>query len=113
MSKSQTNYDRRHTKVLIKERNKRFQKTGDGIGQFGLFARKATEAVFVDAIRFNDRLNIDLVAKSGDRRHIAARAAAISATHLLVQKAGRHCQRGRSSLALPRGGDAATALYVG
>jgi hypothetical protein len=75
------------TKVSIKDRNKRFQKTGDGIGQFGLFARKATEAVFVEAIRFNERLNIDLVAKSGDRRHIAARAAAISATHLLVQKA--------------------------
>jgi hypothetical protein len=75
------------TKVSIKEKNKRFQKTADGIGQFGLFARKATEAVFVEAIRFNDRLNIDLVAKSGDRRHIAARAAAISATHLLVQKA--------------------------
>jgi hypothetical protein len=37
--------------------------------------------------RFNPRLNIDLVAKAGDRTHIAARAAAISATHLLVQKA--------------------------
>ena len=51
------------TKVSIKDRNKRFQKTGDGIGQFGLFARKATEAVFVEAIRFNERLNIDLVAE--------------------------------------------------
>jgi hypothetical protein len=73
--------------VGIKDKAKRFQRTGDGIGQFGLFARKTTDAVFVEAIRFNDRLNIDLVAKSGDCTHIAARAAAISATHLLVQKA--------------------------
>lgn len=75
------------TDVSIKDRSKRFQRTDDGIGQFGLFARKATDAVFVEAVRFNERLNIDLVAKSGDRTHIAARAAAISATHLLVQKA--------------------------
>jgi hypothetical protein len=75
------------TGVSIKDKNRRFQRTDDGIGQFGLFARKATEAVFVEAIRFNERLNIDLVAKAGDRTHIAARAAAISATHLLVQKA--------------------------
>ena len=69
------------------DKAKRFQRTGDGIGKFGLFARKATDAVFVEAIRFNERLNIDLVAKRGERTHIAARAAAISATHLLVQKA--------------------------
>lgn len=75
------------TSVSIKDKNRRFLKTDDGIGQFGLFARKATDAVFVEAIRFNERLNIDLVAKAGDRTHIAARAAAISATHLLVQKA--------------------------
>ncbi|HBF56891.1 MAG TPA: helicase, partial [Afipia sp.] len=75
------------TSVSIKDKNRRFQRTDDGIGQFGLFARKATEAVFVEAKRFNQRLNIDLVAKAGDRTHIAARAAAISATHLLVQKA--------------------------
>ncbi|MET4278538.1 MULTISPECIES: DEAD/DEAH box helicase [unclassified Bradyrhizobium] len=75
------------TEVSIKDKNKRFLRTGDGIGQFGLFARKATDAVFVEAVRSNRRLNIDLVAKSGERTHIAARAAAISATHLLVQKA--------------------------
>jgi hypothetical protein len=75
------------TSVSIKDKNRRFQRTDDGIGQFGLFARKATEAVFVEAKLFNQRLNIDLVAKAGDRTHIAARAAAISATHLLVQKA--------------------------
>lgn len=68
-------------------KNRRFLKTDEGVGQFGLFARKATDAVFVEARRFNRRLNIDLVAKAGERTHIAARAAAISATHLLVQKA--------------------------
>jgi hypothetical protein len=75
------------TSVSIKDKNRRFLKTDDGIGQFGLFARKATDAIFVEAVRFNERLNIDLVAKAGDRTHIAARSAAISATHLLVQKA--------------------------
>lgn len=75
------------TSVSIEAKNRRFLKTDDGIGQFGLFARKATDAVFVEAMRFNERLNIDLVAKAGERTHIAARAAAISATHLLVQKA--------------------------
>lgn len=75
------------TSVSIKSKDRRFQKTDDGIGQFGLFARKVTDAVFIEAVRFNELLNIDLVAKAGDRTHIAARAAAISATHLLVQKA--------------------------
>ena len=73
--------------VSIDRKNMRFLKTDDGVGQFGLFARKATDAVFVEAMKFNQRLNIDLVAKAGERTHIAARAAAISATHLLVQKA--------------------------
>lgn len=75
------------TEVSIDAKNRRFARTDGGIGQFGLFARKATDAVFVEAMRFNERLNIDLVAKAGARTHIAARAAAISATHLVVQKA--------------------------
>ena len=73
--------------VSIEHKTRRFLKTDDGVGKFGLFARKATDAVFVEALRFNQRLNIDLVAKAGERTHIAARAAAISATHLVVQKA--------------------------
>jgi len=75
------------TEVSIDARNRRFLRTDDGIGQFGLFARKATDAVFVEAMRCNPRLNIDLVAKAGVRTNIASRAAAISATHLMVQKA--------------------------
>ena len=57
------------------DKAKLFQRTGDGIGKFGLFARKATDAVFVEAIRFNERLNIDLVAKRGERTHFAADSA--------------------------------------
>jgi hypothetical protein len=71
--------------VNLKDRIKRWPKTADGIGQFRLFARKATDAVYVEALKFNPRLNVDLVAKSGQRTNIAARSAAISATHLLVQ----------------------------
>jgi hypothetical protein len=52
------------TKVSIEVKNRRFLRTDDGIGQFGLFARKATDAVFVEAMRINERLNIDLVAKA-------------------------------------------------
>lgn len=73
--------------VDLTDRVRRWPRVADGIGQFGLFARKATDAVFIEALNLNPRLNIDLVAKTGERRNIAARAAAISATHLLVQKA--------------------------
>ena len=70
--------------MSIDARSRRFQRTDDGVGLFGLFARKATDAVFVEALRCNPRLNIDLVAKAGARTNIASRAAAISATHLVV-----------------------------
>jgi hypothetical protein len=55
--------------------------------RFGLLARKETDALFLEATNFNGRLNLDLVARRGDRSRIGARSAAISATHLLVQKA--------------------------
>jgi hypothetical protein len=75
------------TKIELKGRQTRWARTDAGIGEFGLLARKETEAVYVEATTFNSRLNVDLVAKGGDRFNIAARAAAISATHLIVQKA--------------------------
>jgi hypothetical protein len=75
------------TKIELKARQTRFPRTDVGIGEFGLLARKETDAVYVEATAFNPRLNVDLVAKSGGRFNIAARAAAISATHLVVQKA--------------------------
>jgi len=74
-------------RIKIDFRQSRFPATGVGVGGFGLLARKETDAVFIEATTFNPRLNVDLVAKTGDRRNIAARSAAISGTHLLVQKA--------------------------
>jgi Lhr-like helicase len=56
-------------------------------GPFGLMSRKETDAIYVEVTRFDPRLALDLVARRGDRFQISARAAAISATHLLVQKA--------------------------
>ena len=41
----------------------------------------------LEATGFNRRLNLDLVARRGTRSRIGARSAAVSATHLLVQKA--------------------------
>jgi hypothetical protein len=55
--------------------------------RFGLLARKETDALFLEATGFNRRLNLDLVARRGVRSRIGARSAAVSATHLLVQKA--------------------------
>jgi Lhr-like helicase len=57
------------------------------IGPFGLLSRKETDALYLEATDFDARLCIDLVAKRGIMFQISARAAAISATHLLVQKA--------------------------
>jgi hypothetical protein len=61
--------------------------TGPVGARFGLLARKETDALFLEATGFNNRLNLDLVARRGRRSRIGARSAAISATHLLVQKA--------------------------
>ena len=56
-------------------------------GPFGLVSRKETDAIYLEVMDFDTRLCVDLVAKRGDMFQISARAAAISATHLLVQKA--------------------------
>jgi Lhr-like helicase len=56
-------------------------------GPFGLVARKETDAIYLEVLDFDTRLCLDLVAKRGDMFQISARAAAISATHLLVQRA--------------------------
>jgi hypothetical protein len=75
------------TSVEISDRNTRFEHVADGVGLFGLFSPKETDALFIEGRVLNPRLNLDLVAKRGDRSHVAARAAAISATHMLVQRA--------------------------
>jgi Lhr-like helicase len=58
-----------------------------GTGPFGLVSRKETDAIYLEVTAFDSRLALDLVAKRGEMFQISARAAAISATHLLVQKA--------------------------
>ncbi len=56
---------------------------------FGLVARKETDALYLELRQFDPNLRLDLVAKQGGAGQSATsvRAAAISATHLLVQKA--------------------------
>jgi hypothetical protein len=56
-------------------------------GPFGLVSRKETDAIYLEVLDFDTRLCLDLLAKRGDMFQISARAAAISATHLLVQRA--------------------------
>ena len=67
--------------------NGRWTLTAPVAMRFGLLARKETDALFLEVTGFNRRLNLDLVARRGLRSRIGARSAAISATHLLVQKA--------------------------
>jgi len=55
--------------------------------EFGLVSRKETDAIYLEMLDFDPRLSLDLVARTGAWSHISTRAAAISATHILVQKA--------------------------
>ncbi|MEC4723429.1 DEAD/DEAH box helicase [Noviherbaspirillum sp. CPCC 100848] len=65
----------------------RWDMTGGGRANFGLIARKKTDAIYLELQNFDARLTLDLVARKGGRSHLPSRAAAISATHILVQKA--------------------------
>lgn len=58
-------------------------------GPFGLASRKETDALYIELTQFDPRLRLDLVAKQGGpaQSSTAVRAAAISATHMLVQRA--------------------------
>jgi Lhr-like helicase len=57
------------------------------VGPFGLVSRKETDAIYLEIMDFDRRLALDLVARRGEMFQVSARAAAISATHLVVQKA--------------------------
>jgi Helicase conserved C-terminal domain/DEAD/DEAH box helicase len=57
--------------------------------RFGLMSHKETDALFIEPAAVNSRLNLGDVAKKGSRSVLGVRAAAISATHLLVQQAAR------------------------
>lgn len=52
-----------------------------------MVSRKETDAIYIEAMHFDPRLALDLVAKRGGMSQVSVRAAALSATHLLVQKA--------------------------
>jgi hypothetical protein len=54
--------------------------------QFGLISRKKTDALYLELSKFDSRLTLNCVARKGDFFNIATRAAAISATQILVQK---------------------------
>jgi hypothetical protein len=62
--------------------------TATGVNyHFGLVARKQTDAVYLELGCHDDRLDLSRVAKDGSNSYLPARAAAISATQILVQKA--------------------------
>lgn len=65
----------------------RWELNGDLGIKFGLISRKKTDAVYLELKKFDNRLNLDHVARKGTFFNIATRAAAISATQILVQKA--------------------------
>lgn len=53
---------------------------------FGLVAKKKTDALYLELKSFDSRLSLDRVARIGDHSHLPTRAAAISATQIIVQK---------------------------
>ncbi|UMR31988.1 hypothetical protein MJ904_07375 [Massilia sp. MB5] len=65
----------------------RWELTGRSGVSFGLISRKKTDAVYLELRKFDSRLNLDQVTRKGQYVNIATRAAAISATQILVQKA--------------------------
>ena len=54
---------------------------------FGLIATKETDALYLEMLNFDHRLTLDRVARKGQFAHLPTRAAAISATQILVQRA--------------------------
>lgn len=74
--------------ALASEEERSRWRDGEPVGEsFGLVARKETDALYLELLAFDKRLNLDMVAKKGRMSSTAARAAAVSATHILVQKA--------------------------
>ena len=55
--------------------------------RFGLIAKKETDALYLEMQRFDPRLTLNHVARRGEFSHLPTRAAAISATQMLVQRA--------------------------
>lgn len=59
----------------------------DSVATFGLIAKKETDALYLEMMSYDTRLSLDRVARRGPNSHLATRAAAISATQMLVQRA--------------------------
>ncbi|MFT4508962.1 DEAD/DEAH box helicase [Caballeronia sp. 15711] len=72
---------------LEKQRNGRWTVRPGSNERFGLVSKKKTEALYLELREFDQRLTLDLVARVGPHSHLPTRAAAISATQILVQKA--------------------------
>ena len=65
----------------------RFNILPDSAAHFGLIAKKETDALYLEVRGFDPRLTLNHVARRGDFQHLPTRAAAISATQILVQRA--------------------------
>lgn len=72
--------------LMPSSKSNRWNVTLAAVGPFGLISRKETDAIFLEVMSIDHRLAMDLVARRGEKFQISARSAAISATHLLVQK---------------------------
>jgi hypothetical protein len=81
-------YEAIETHFLDKDRNRSRWKINSGSRlQFGLIARKKTDALYLELHNFDPRLSLDCVTRRGKYAHLPTRAAAISATQILVQRA--------------------------
>lgn len=75
------------TNIREKSQTSRWELNGKLGMKFGLISRKETDAVYLELRKFDSRLNLAHVARKGKFSNIATRAAAVSATQILVQKA--------------------------
>ncbi|HHC4785182.1 TPA: DEAD/DEAH box helicase [Escherichia albertii] len=69
--------------------NFRWRCTGEK-KSFGLVSSKETESLHLELMQFDERLNLNMVARYGEYMNLPTRAAAISATQILTHKAALH-----------------------
>lgn len=66
--------------------NFRWRSTGEK-QSFGLVSSKETESLHLELMKFDTRLNLNMIARHGEYMNLPTRAAAISATQILTHKA--------------------------
>lgn len=71
---------------LRNQDNSRWRRKGEK-SNFGLVSGKETESLHLELMRFDSRLNLNMVARYGEHMHLPTRAAAISAIQILTHKA--------------------------